>query len=249
MKDKNIPIIITSIIAGVILIIALFALISFNRVVGPSSEDTVHVEGMATIKAMPDLIGIYFNVETKGNTSAEASQANAVIVDGLISGLIALGFERKEIVTENFNVYQDYDWEDDKRVEKGYKATHSVSIKVSLNESVKIMEILDVGTNAGAGVSYINYELTQESQNIYKAEAMKLAARDAKIKADSVAEGFDKEVGKLVSVSVSDFGYQPWRAYGGGVSEDVVQSKDISINIQPKEQEVSARVQATYKLE
>jgi uncharacterized protein YggE len=37
----------------------------------PSSEDVVTVTGSSTIKAMPDLIGVYYTIQTKGKTSEE----------------------------------------------------------------------------------------------------------------------------------------------------------------------------------
>ena len=47
-----------------------------------------------------------------------------------------------------------------------------------------------------------------------------MAAQDAKVKAGAIAEGFDMKVGKLQSVSMSEFGYQPWNLYSsrGGVA-------------------------------
>ncbi|HLD55265.1 MAG TPA: SIMPL domain-containing protein, partial [Candidatus Nanoarchaeia archaeon] len=100
-------------------------------------------------------------------------------------------------------------------------------------------------------ISYINFELSQKLQNQYKAEAMKLAAEDARIKAEAVAEGFNKEVGDLISTSVNDFGYYPWNVYstrGMGVAEDYALAKVEATNIQPGEKEVTASVSATFEL-
>jgi uncharacterized protein len=250
MTKQNNSIAVTAIISGVILIVALVALFTLG---GSSSSktDVVNVQGIATVEAMPDLVGVYFNIESKGETSAEAEDLNTEIFNELVTELVLLGFERKEIVTENFNVYPNYDWTEDGREEDGYVATHSVKIKMPSEDSDKLGDIIDAGVEAGAGISYINFELSQELQNEYKAEAMKLAAGDAKIKAESVAEGFDKKIGKLVSVQVNEFGYYPWNIYstrGGGYIEDAVLAKETASSIQPGEKEVSATVSASFKL-
>jgi uncharacterized protein YggE len=112
----------------------------------------------------------------------------------------------------------------------------------------KIGTAVDSGVEAGAGISYINFELSQEKQNEYKAEAMKLAAQDARIKAESVAEGFDKDLGSLVSTSVNDFGYYPWLAYEARDGSSVSDVKEAATNIQPSEQEITASVTAVYKM-
>ncbi|MEN7981854.1 MAG: SIMPL domain-containing protein [Nanoarchaeota archaeon] len=247
MKKQNTTITITAIVSAVVLIIALSALFMFKPV---SSENTVSVEGMAIVKAMPDEIGVYFNIETKGNTSSEAKDANSDILEKLVATLGNQGFGREDIITENYNIYPDYDWTEGKRIDKGFKAIHSIKVMVDSEETDKLGKIIDAGVDAGAGISYINFELSQESQNKYKAEAIKLAAEDAKTKAESVAIGFDKKVGKLVSVNVNDFGYYPWRLYSSsGVTEgDVGLAKEAVSSIQPGEKEVSARVTAVYKI-
>ncbi len=249
MKKINNTIVVTSIISAVILIIALLALTSFNRVI--AGTDTVNVQGIASVKAMPDLITVYFNIETDGETTSEAKDANSEILNNLIDALILQGFERSEIITENFNVYPNYNWDDGERTQEGYKATHSVKVELPINDQDLIGPVVDSGVDAGAGISYINFELTQESQNKYKAEAMKLAAEDATIKAEAVAEGFGKKVGKLVSVQVNDFGYYPWNVYSSRVEggmKDVLFMEETISNIQVGEEDVTATVSASFKL-
>jgi len=249
MKEENRAIVVTSIISGVILIIAFAFLLRFQPA---SSENSVNVQGNAVVKAMPDLISIYFNIETKGNTSAEAASANSKILDNLTEALIRLGFAEEEIQTENFNVYPNTYWDGKKQREEGFVAHHSLKFELSSDEFNQISEVIDAGVNAGAGIGYINFELSRESQNKYKAEALKLAAEDARIKAESVAEGFGKSVGKLISVSINDFGYYPWNVYTsvakGYAEEDVMQVREIAANIQPTEEEINAVVTALYKL-
>jgi len=247
---KNNAIAVTAIISGVILVIAILALFVFKPV-SYSSGKTVTVQGISEIKAMPDLITVYFNVETKGDTSAEATEDNTEIMNKLIDAMLDLGFDKSDIQTQSFNVYPNIYWDGTKQKEDGYKASHSVKVELSIDEVDKLGEIVDGGVDAGAGVSYINFELTQESQNEYKAQALKLASQDAQIKAESVAEGFGKTVGKLVSVQVSDFGYYPWNVYtssGGGYREDSMMAKEAAVNIAPSEQEITASISATFKI-
>lgn len=251
MKKQNNAIVVTSIISGVVLIIALVALFSFSGITGKYGAETVNVQGVASIKAMPDLITVYFKIKTEGETTSEARDANSDILNNLVDNLIEQGFEREEIITENFNVYETCQWIEGNRECTGYEATHSVKIELSIDEQDLIGSVVDAGIDAGAGINYINFELTQESQNEYKAEAMKIAAEDATIKAESVAEGFDKKIGKLVSVQVNEFGYYPWNVYstrGGMIDEDAVMAKEAASNIQPGEEEITATVTASFKL-
>lgn len=237
---------ITSIIVAGIVLVALIGFMFFNSTV---PQNTINVQGYSEISALPDLVAVYFNVETKGITSSEATNKNSEIVDNLIANLVSEGLDKKEIQTQNFNVYPEYDYVGGTRKEKGYVATHSLRVEMPSEESSKIGKVIDAGVNAGAGISYINFELSSENQNKYKAEAMKLAAQDATTKANSVAEGFGKKAGKLVSVSVSEWGYYPWNVYSGsGKSEDAVMAREASTSIQPSEQTITATVSAVFKI-
>lgn len=215
-----------------------------------TSANTVTGNGQATIKVMPDLVRVYFNVQTRGETSSEATENNSEIVDDLITELVKQGFERKQIETTNFNVYPDYTWENNKRRENGYVATHSIRIELSTDDIDKIGDVVDAGVNAGAGISYISFELSQDLENQYKAEALELAAKDAKTKAQAVANGLGKDLGKLISTQGNDFNYYPWRIYEsqGAATMDAAEVKQEATSIQPGEQEVSASVTAVFKL-
>lgn len=248
MKQENNAVVITSIIAAVILIIAFTG---FYLLKNPSSENSVTVQGNANIKAVPDLVSVYLNIQTKGNTSSEAKDANTEIYNKLIDGIVALGFDEPDIKTESYSIYPNIIWRNGKQTEEGFIATHALKIEFSTDKIEKLTYIIDAGVDAGAGINYINFELTQESQNNYKAQALKLAAEDARIKAESVAGGLDKEVGKLISVSVSDFGYSPWNIYtakSGGYGEDAATAREVATAIQPSGQDINAVVSATFKL-
>ncbi len=215
-----------------------------------SLANTVTGNGQAKLKVVPDLVSVYFNVDTTGDTSAEATESNSEIVDELITELIKEGFERDQIQTTGFNVYPEYDWVNGERIDKGYRATHSIRVELSTNDSSRIGKVIDAGVGAGAGVSYINFELSQEKQNEYKAQALKSATEDARIKAQAIAEGLGKRLGRLVSVTDTSFSYYPWPIYAAreGATLDAGEAKEATTNIQPGEQEVTASVTAIYKL-
>ena len=100
-------------------------------------------------------------------------------------------------------------------------------------------------------LSYINFELSTQKQNEYKAQALEMAGQDARTKAQAIASGLDKRLGKLVSVSTSDFSYQPWNIYSARAdysSGDVAEAKLAATNIQPGSQEVNARINVVYKI-
>lgn len=238
---------ITAIIAGTILVIALLGFVMFQS---SKPAVTVTASGTAEIKALPDLVTIYFNVQTEARTSQEANDNNSVIVDNLITAILKLGFERKDIVTENFNIYPQYDWNGETQTLTGYQATHSIKVQLSASQMEKIGSVIDAGVNAGALISYINFELSLAKQNEYKAQALEQATEDAKSKVTSIALGTGKKLGKLISISDSSFNYYPWPLYASasGGTRDTASAKQAVTSIQPGQQTVSAQVSAVYEI-
>jgi len=241
MKTDN-SVKITGMIVGAVLIVALLAFYGFSKTV---SGESVSSNGIASVEVVPDLVSVYFSVETKGDNSKEAKDANAVIVDDVVTALIKEGFARDDIVTENFNVYEDWIWNDGERTSNGYKATHS--IKVKLASDGEVGDVIDAGVDAGANLGHINFELSRELENQYKVEALKLAAQDARIKAAAIAEGLGAELGDVISTSSSDFDYNPWMAYSNDGMTSVSGAK-VETEIQVGERTISGRVSVTYEL-
>lgn len=243
---------ITLIIVSAIVFLSLIGLFTLYPTL--PETNTVQGNGQASIEVVPDLVEVNFDVRTKANTSQEAGNKNSEITDKLITNLIKKGFERSDIQTQNYNIRQEYEWTESKgRVPKGFVATHQIIVELPTSQTDKIGSVIDAGIDANSTISYINFKLTSESENKYKAEAIKLAAQDAKTKAKAIAEGLDKEIGDLVSVQQTEFYYQPWRAYSmadAGVTgkETAKIEQEIQTSIQPSEQEISANVVATFKI-
>lgn len=232
---------ITLIIVAGVLLSAIILTSSFS-----GYTNTINADGYSEIEVMPDLVSVYFSVETQGATSKIAEDANSEISGKLETELLNRGFEKEEIQTVSFSIYPNYNWVGGKQNLNGYIAYHSIKIELDASESDKLGNIIDAATNSGALISSIDFELSQEKQNEYKAKALELAAEDAKIKAEATAKGLGKKVGRLVSVSASSFDYYPWNVYAESAGTKSLD--EATASIQPSEQTISASVSAVFKI-
>ena len=241
---------ITIIIVAAVILLVVIGIIYLKP---SSAENTFQVNGQATSKVSPDLITIYFNVDTKGATSKIAEDANSAIVSKLKDNVVSLGFKESDLTTENYNIYPDYSYDYNKGTQTliGYRATHSLKIELPSGQKDEISSLIDAGTNAGARISYINFELSPALQQSAKTQAIKQASDDARVKAEALAAGFNKKLGKLVSVSLDQYNYYPWNIYtasDSGMTSGGAEAKVAVATITPSNQEVSASVIAVYKL-
>lgn len=251
MKKENNAIAITSIIAGAVILLAVLAMFVFVPMFSTTSN-TMTVEGTSTLKVMPDLVAVYFDVQTNGTNSSAANDANNLIYTNLKSSLIALGFNDSQIGTDSYSIYPNVIYDSNGRsANNGYVADHTVKLEFSSNETDKLSSVIDSGVNVGAGISTIDFELSPEAQNKYKAQALELASQNAQSKADAVAQGFGKTVGKLVSVSVNNYNYSPFPVYNSAnvaSGMGITAAKAAVTNLAPTTQDVTADVSAVYKL-
>ncbi len=238
---------VTTIIVVAVVIVALAAIIFIAK---PNAQGTtITVDGIAQIKANPDIISVYLNIETNASTAKEAKDKNAEIVDAVITEIIKKGIERKDITTDSFNIYPDYSWDNGQQALLGYKATHTLKVQLLASNLDKTGDVIDAGVDTGAMVSYINFELSQSKQNEYKAQALQQATSDARIKAESIATGLGKKLGKLVSVTDSGFDYYPWPIYrNDAMVMGSAEAKSAVTSIQPGQQTIDARVNVVYKI-
>lgn len=239
--------ILTGIVAGLIMAI-------FSKLKAESEVNTISAEGQATIKASPDLVTVYFRAETNGSSAKEAKDRNAEIVNKAIEALKKAGIPEEKIQTQDYNIYPEYEWnyETNERKLIGYKAIHSFKVELQTAQIDKVGSVIDASVDAGAMIDYINFELSTEKQNYYKAIALKQASEDARRKVEAIASGLDKSLGKLVSVSEISFDYYPWPIYRAMAQDEQQEArekaKEAITNIRPSEQEVSARVAVVYKI-
>ncbi len=245
---------ITGIISGTVIILALLGIMLLYSISPASGKDTITVTGNSELEVTPDLVTVNFNIETTGETTKEAKDKNSEVFDALLTSLVKKGFSRDDVKTINYNIYEDFDWNSGRQKSLGYKAVHYIKVELSSDNAEQIGDVIDAGVDANASLSYINFELSQELENQYKAEALKLAGEDAKLKAEAIVTGLDKTLGKLVSIQTQDFYYQPWVAYEARVGGEVLsmdaaeEVKSQTTNIVPGERQITGTLTVVYKI-
>ncbi|MEK6862127.1 MAG: SIMPL domain-containing protein [Nanoarchaeota archaeon] len=93
-----------------ILVIALIGIGAYLYVNSPDLGNSVSVQGSSEIKTRPDFVSVYFSIETLKNNAKDSQSENNKISSDVVDSLEDLGFDREEIETISFNVYEDFDY-------------------------------------------------------------------------------------------------------------------------------------------
>jgi len=240
--NKNTTIIIS---IGIIAILILLLFLLYPKIY-KSEKTTITTQGSAQMKVMPDSMVIFLYTQVVNESAETAKNRNSEIVDATIKALLNLGINRSDIETEQFSIFPNYNWTEGTQEIIGY--TVSQNIKVNLENFDLAGKVIDAAVNAGALVSYINFELSLKKQNELKEDLLSEATKDARIKADSIASGLGKRIINVVSVSTSDYGYYPIPIFRAEPGIELVKVKEAVTDITPKKLELNAQVSVTFEI-
>lgn len=210
------------------------------------SESTVTANGNSQMSVMPDEVSVYLMIETRNLSAETAKNDNAVISEKVMAALKGLGIADKDIETQNFNINPEIDWTSGTQKITGYIVQNSLIVKTK--DFSLVGKIVDSSVDAGSLVNSINFELSNEKSNQYKTLAIANATQDARIKAEAIAAGLGKTVGRLISVSASDYNYYPYPIYARAEAGGMADAKVAATQIQPKNIDVSASASVVYQI-
>ncbi len=165
----------------------------------PNITTTIKVIGNGEAIVSPDTANCYIDVFEYGDTTEEATRANAEKVEQVTQKLISEGILSEDIITQHYGVYPDY--------ASGYYGDHdqivgynsSTSIIFSTTDKDNIGKYIDAVSEFDVGIG--NAYFTLEDDTAGKELAMQDASKDAFEKATILAEASGRTVGRAVSIT------------------------------------------------
>ncbi|MBX7540883.1 SIMPL domain-containing protein [Qipengyuania sphaerica] len=208
---------------------------------GPVVELTVQ----EIVQSAPDVAQIGAGVVTRAATAQEAVRQNAQAMDRLVQRMKALGIDRKDIQTSNFNLNPDYrhDRETGEQSFSGYTVHNQVNVK--LRDLKRAGEVLDALVSAGANnIHGPNFMLEDDADAKARARAGAFASGKA------MAENYARMAGysgvRLLEISES------FQSYGRGpivvTGARMEAAADASTPIEPGEVGTGVTVQVKYEM-
>jgi hypothetical protein len=147
---------------------------------------TVVTGGQAVVKRAPDRAFVSFATETRASRPDQAQRDNARAMEKVRDELRDHRIPDEAIRTASFNLREDVDWVNGKRVPRGYVVSNVVEVRVDALDSLG--RLLDDVVKAGAtSVGGIRFDLKDRAAA--EREALRLAVEDARGRADAVASG------------------------------------------------------------
>ena len=162
----------------------------------------ISVDGYGEVTATPDRANINIGIVSNAKTAKQAQQDNAAAANAVKAALQDLGIDPSDMKTSHYNFRPVYSQEKNKS-HKVIGYTASCSLEVVVNDISQTGLVIDRALSNGANrVNNLNFDLKEPE--VYRKEALRVALRDARAKADIIADelGIKIKGVKLVTESV-----------------------------------------------
>lgn len=198
-----------------------------------TTSDTVTVNGIGTVMAVPDEAQMSFGVESRRPTAQAAVAANADAMQKVIAALRQAG--ARKIATQWVSVYP---FTNEDGSIQGYLASNSVSAVSDVEDAPALIDAAAAaGANqvSGPGLSSSNAEA------LYR-QALAKSVDDARARAEVLAKAAGRTLGEITSIVESGAAPPPGPLY------DKAEAAASSTPIVPGQQEISATISVTFSL-
>lgn len=160
----------------------------------------IQVQGKCEMKVIPDRGTISFVSEHQSKDQKEAVKKTTAQIESLKESIMALKLADAELKNSQYNVYPVREYEKDKVVEKGFRASLSLDVTTSEIERIgeAMMKASKIGvTNVGQLTTFLSLEKSQAEY----LKCLDVAADDAKKKAMALGKKLGFKVGDVISLN------------------------------------------------
>ena len=164
----------------------------------PRAPDPVIVtSGEGIVKRAPDRAWVAIAAESRARTAPEAQKLNVDAMTAVLDKIKSLGVPAEAIQTTNYTVQPDFEYQNGRQNLRGYIARNQVEVRV--DALPKLGEIMANAVGTGAtNVSGVRFDL--KDREAAEAEALRLAVRDARRRADAAASGAGVKIVQVMRI-------------------------------------------------
>jgi uncharacterized protein YggE len=163
----------------------------------PPPPPAIVTMGEGVVKRAPDRAWVTIAAESRARTAPEAQQANAAAMTAVNDRLKAAGITADAIQTTGYNLQPEFDYANGKQTLRGYVARNQVTVRI--DALARTGEVISAAVATGAtSVSSVRFDL--KDRDSAEREALRLAVRDARQRADAAASGGGVSLDRVIRI-------------------------------------------------
>jgi hypothetical protein len=163
----------------------------------PRAVPTVVTSGEGRVQASPDRAWVSVTAESRASNPREAQRRNADAMRPVQDKLRGAGVPADAIRTIGYDLQQEFDFVNNRRVSRGYVARNTIEVRI--DDIERVGELLEIAVGSGAtSVGGIRFDLKERAK--LERDALRLAVADARAKADAAATGAGRTVERVLRI-------------------------------------------------
>jgi len=210
-------------------------------------EHTIAVTGEGKITVVPDMATVSLGVTLEKPTAKAARDAAAESMTQVIAALKNLGIDDKDIATStvSLNPVYDYSVNGSNPKIRGYQLNNIVTVTV--RDLDKLSDVLDDTVISGATtMNGITFDVADRTAA--ESQAREAAVKDARAKADTLANGVGVKITGVSSMSETENG-PIWYAREAAAPVAAGAAADTSTPVMPGTTDVTIDVQVSFLID
>jgi uncharacterized protein YggE len=206
---------------------------------------TVVTAGEGVVHAIPDRAWVMITAESRASNPREAQRRNAEAMAPVQEKLKAAGIPADAIRTIGYDLQQEWDYVNNRRVSRGFVARNTVEVRIDAID--RAGEFLEIAVSSGAtSVGGIRFDLKDRDK--LERDALRLAVADARAKADAAAAGVNGRVSRILRIEEHGVVAPPPMPYVALREAAASQAADAPV-ISAGQMEIRATVTITAELQ
>jgi uncharacterized protein YggE len=182
---------------NLVLAFTLVASPAFAQQAPPPAPHVIVTTGDGTVKRAPDRAWVSIGAESRARTAPEAQKLNTDAMSAVLDKIKSAGVPADAIQTTGYSLQPEFDYQNGKQTLRGYVARNTVQVRV--DQMAKLGEILTAAVGTGAtNVGGVRFDV--KDRDAAENEALRLAVRDARRRADAAAAGAGIEISGVIRI-------------------------------------------------
>ena len=226
----------------------------YTKLIGPfpfsinsvqtTKSNLFQVTGTGKVSEAPDTAQVSFGVTKTAKSIGDAQNQTNTAIAAITSAVTKEGIDAKDIKTINYTVNPNYDYNGGRQTITGFSVTQTIDIKIKPIE--KINPVIDILTASGANiVNQVSFIFSDEKRHALETTARQAAVKEAKQKAQSLAQAGGIRLGQIIDVTEQN-AEEP-RPIMPMLTKDAAGSGGAPTQITPGENTISLSITLSYQ--
>ena len=157
----------------------------------------ITTSGEGVVKRAPDRAWVTIAVASRARAAQDAQRMNTDAMTAVIDRIKSTGIPAEAIRTTGYNLQPEFDYAGGKQSLRGYVARNQVEVRIDALPKTGDVIAAAVGTGA-TNVSGMRFDL--KDRESAEQEAIRLAVRDARARADAAASGGGVQIERIMRI-------------------------------------------------